>query len=89
MTITNTPNGVKTEIVTSLAKSTTGSILVNSDGLGKELIKDEFNKAVDGSGATTSTSSSSLTIANATNFNDVHDDIVKDEETRYDLLTFF
>lgn len=78
VTITNTPNGVKTEIVTSLAKSTAGGILVNSDGLGKELIKDEFNKAVDGGGGG-STSSSSIT----TNFNEVNDDIAKDEESRY------
>lgn len=77
VTITNTPNGVKTEIVTSLAKSSAGGILVNSDGLGKELIKDEFNKAVDGSGSTSSS------IMNATNFNEIHDGIVKDEEIRY------
>lgn len=78
MTITNTPNGVKTEIVTSLAKSTAGGILVNSDGLGKELIKDEFNKAVDGIGT-----SSSSSILKATNFNEIHDGVVKDEEARY------
>lgn len=77
VTITNTPNGVKTEIVTSLAKSATGGILVNSDGLGKELIKDEFIKAVDGGG-----SSSSSSIMNATNFNEIHDD-VKEDGARY------
>lgn len=68
---------MKTEIVTSLAKSSTGGILVNSDGLGKELIKDEFIKAVDGSG-----SSSTSSILNATNFNEIHDD-AKEEGTRY------
>lgn len=74
VTITNTPNGVKTEIVTSLAKSSVGGILVNSDGLGKEIIKDEFNKAVDGS-----TSS----IMNSSNFNEIHDGMINDEEMRY------
>lgn len=78
VTVTNTPNGVKTEIVTSMAKSTADNVLVNSDVLVKELIRDVFSKAVvDGSGSTSSS------IMNPTNFNEVNDDIVKDEDTRY------
>lgn len=59
-----------------MAKSTPDNVLVNSDVLVKELIRDVFNKAVDGSGSTSST-------MNASNFNEVNDDVVKDDEARY------